>query len=221
MKTPPEDHDLIRWLDGEMNEAERARFTTRLEAEPELKAEAEAMQALSANLRAHLPASLAVPHADFFNSQIQVRISQMELEESRASQRATTDTAVSWWQYVRLPWLATAAAAIALVAMVLRQPGNPGMAPLGESLVLSSYAPNTEVTPRVFHSNEAEATVLMLDGIQSIPPDRKLVGYHIERSEADQDVATTTLYGQNDHVVLVLATDSRNQPRILEANPRG
>lgn len=40
MNTPPEDYELLRWLDGEMNEAETAAFEARLAADPALKAEA-------------------------------------------------------------------------------------------------------------------------------------------------------------------------------------
>ena len=63
MKTPPEaeDHDLIRWLDGEMTPAERERFAARLEADAALKSEVEMMRRMSADLRAHLPLEMPVP----------------------------------------------------------------------------------------------------------------------------------------------------------------
>ena len=48
MKTPPEDHDLIRWLDGEMDVAERTAFERRLESDAALRAEAQELQRLSA-----------------------------------------------------------------------------------------------------------------------------------------------------------------------------
>jgi anti-sigma factor RsiW len=90
MKPPSEDHDLIRWLDGEMNDAERASFEARLKSDPMLAKEAEELRALSAGIQAHLPAEMKVPHADFFNSQIQVRIAQMDLDESRQKQAGNT-----------------------------------------------------------------------------------------------------------------------------------
>jgi anti-sigma factor RsiW len=209
MKTPSEDHDLIRWLDGEMTDAERASFSARLAADPDLKAEVEMMQRMSSDLRAHLPAEMTVPYGDFFNSQIQVRLAQEEplIPEARAS----------WLDWFRLPTLITATAAVAIAGFMIMQKGPAA----GDSVVLSIYVPNASVQARTFHSNEAQATVLMLDGVEAIPADRKIVGYHIERSETDQEVATTTLFGKSGEVVLVVSKDASNQPRLLSATPRG
>ncbi|MEQ1748494.1 MAG: hypothetical protein ABL974_03675 [Prosthecobacter sp.] len=209
MKTPSEDHDLSRWLDGEMTDAERASFSTRLAADPDLKAEVEMMQRMSSDLRAHLPAEMTVPYGDFFNSQIQVRLAQEEplIPEARAS----------WLDWFRLPTLITASAAVAIAGFMIMQKGPAA----GDSVVLSIYVPNASVHARTFHSDEAQATVLMLDGVEAIPADRKIVGYHIERTETDQEVATTTLYGKSGEVVLVVSKDARNQPRLLAATPRG
>ncbi|MCW0218557.1 MAG: hypothetical protein OJI67_09570 [Prosthecobacter sp.] len=215
MKTPPEDHDLIRWLDGEMNAAERERFTSRLDADPALKAEADLMQRLSTDLRANLPAEMPVPFGDFFNSQIQVRIAQEELSENAGSTKQA-----SWLDWFRLPGFATISTVVAAVivagVMILQQP------PTAASVVLSTYAPSQGVQVSSYHSTDAHATVLMLTGLEDVPADRKIVGYHIERSETDQAVAATTLYGERGEVVLVVAKDARNQPRLLAAaNSRG
>lgn len=211
MKTPSEDHDLIRWLDDEMTDAERARFSARLDAEPALKSEAEFMQRMSADLRSQLPAEMPVPYGDFFNSQIQVRIAQ----EDRI---AIPETRSSWREWFRLPTLITATAAVVMAGFMILQKSP---AVTGDSFVHSIYVPNSSVQAHTFHSDEAQATVLMLDGVEAMPADRKIVGYHIERSETDQEVATTTLYGERGEVVLVVAKDARNQPRLLSANPRG
>lgn len=210
MKTPSEDHDLIRWLDAEMTDAERASFSARLESDPALKAEVEMMQRMSADLRTHLPAEMPVPYGDFFNSQIQVRLAQEEplsIPEPRAS----------WLDWLRMPTLIAATAAVAIAGFLIMQQGPAA----GDSVVLSIYVPNTSVQARSFHSDEANATVLMLDGMEAMPADRKIVGYHIERSETDQEVVTTTLYGERGEVVLVVSKDARNQPRLLSSTPRG
>lgn len=215
MKTPSEDHDLIRWLDGEMNAAELASFTARLESDPALKSEAEMMQRMSSDLRSSLPAEMPVPFGDFFNSQIQMRIAK---EEAAAPE--SRESRASWMDWFRLPGFATLAAVSAAVViaavMIIQQ------SPSGDSYVLSTYAPNQKVQVNSYHSAEARATVLMLDGLEELPADRKIVGYHIERSETDQAVAATTLYGDRGEVVLVVSKDARNQPRLLAAaNPRG
>ncbi|MBB5036248.1 anti-sigma factor family protein [Prosthecobacter dejongeii] len=214
MKTPPDDHDLIRWLDGEMDAAESARFTLRLESDPALKAEADMMQRMCADVRTALPVEMPVPFGDFFNSQIQMRIAQEQPALPEPVARA------SWLDWFRLPGFATLAAVTAAVVvagvMIVRQDATDG------SVVLSSYAPNQSVQVSSFHSPEAHATVLMLNGLEDVPADRKIVGYHIERSETEQEIATTTLYGERGEVVLVVAKDARNQPRLLAAaNPRG
>ncbi len=208
MKTPSEDHDLIRWLDGEMNPAERERFAARLEADPELKAEVELMQRLSADLRSSLPAEMPVPYPDFFNSQIQVRIAQ---EDERPLEPARS----TWLDWLRLPSFLAATAAVVMAGFMIWQ-----NQPSGDSLVLSTYAPDPAVQARSYHSTEADATVLMLEGLQEMPADRKFISFHIERSETDQETATTTLYGQTGEPVLVVAKDARNQPRLLAATPR-
>lgn len=209
MKTPSEDHDLIRWLDGEMNPAERERFAARLEADPELKSEVELMQRLSADLRSSLPAEMPVPYPDFFNSQIQVRIAQ---EDERPLEPARS----MWLDWLRLPSFLAATAAVVMAGFMIWQ-----NQPSGDSLVLSTYAPDPAVQARSYHSTEADATVLMLEGLQEMPADRKFISFHIERSETDQETATTTLYGQTGEPVLVVAKDARNQPRLLAATPRG
>ncbi|SKA82610.1 hypothetical protein SAMN02745166_00935 [Prosthecobacter debontii] len=211
MKTPPEDHDLIRWLDGEMSATELERFTARLETDSALKAEAEFMQRMCADVRSALPAEMPVPYGDFFNSQIQVRLTQ----ETVGSSSVLTGERASWLDWFRLPSFVTAAAvAVAVVTagvMIVRQPSE-----VGNSLVLSSYAPNGKVQVSSYQSAEAQATVLVLDGLEAIPADRKIVGYHIDRSEMNTEMAATTLYGSGGEV-LVVSTDSRNQPRLLAA----
>lgn len=216
MKTPPEDHDLLRWLDGEMSAAEKAAFESRLTTDPALKAEAEMMQHLSADLRAHLPAEMPVPYADFFNSQIQVRLAQEE------NQQLSAPAAEDWFGWLRKPWLtpAFAAAAIAMAALTMWQNGAPSEG--ADSLVHSIYVPNSAVQARSFHSDEAQATVLMLDGLEEMPADRKIVGFNIGRSEVDEAVAATTLFGADGKAVAVMAKDARNQPLLLTSTtPRG
>jgi anti-sigma factor RsiW len=214
MKTPSEDHDLIRWLDGEMNAEERVSFTARLDADPALKAEAEFMQRMSADLRSALPVEMPIPFGDFFNSQIQAQISQAPRDLAEPEpQRA------SWLNWFRFPGISTLAAVTAAVViagvMIMRQ------SPSGDSVVLSSYAPNQGVQVNAYYSSDAQATVLMLNGLEELPADRKVVGYHIERSEIDQEIAATTLYGDRGEIVVV-AKDARNQPRLIAAaNPRG
>lgn len=173
MKTPPEDTDLLRWLDDEMTPLERERFAARLSVEPALRREAESLQALSRSLRDHLPREMAVPHADFFNSQIQVRLARETAGESRRG-------AGSWLAWFRLPRLAVAAALALLAVVLVRQP------PGSDSRVLATYTPDPGVHATSHFSEAAGATVLLLDGLEEMPAERPLVGFR--QGAADQQL---------------------------------
>lgn len=204
MKHPSEEHDLVRWIDGEMNEAERATFEERFKHEPALATEARTMRAMSASLRAHLPAEMRVPHADYFNTQIEVRITQIALDEARAKQGGTGWSAALQW--LRQPWFALAGtAALAVVGFVLLYPDTNGAS---ESVILSSFAPNTHVQARSYHDSGAEATVLMLDGLDAVPAERKVSGINIQRSEVEPELASTTMFNGQGTAVLMISRDA-------------
>lgn len=210
MKHPSEEHDLIRWIDGEMNETERAAFEQRLKEDPVLTTEARQMRALSDSLRAHMPADMRVPHADYFNTQIGVRISQLALDDTKARQTGTNWSGVLQW--LRQPWFALAGtAALAILGVILLRPDT-GAA--SESLILSSYTPNTHVQARTYHDNNADATVLMLDGLDAVPAERKISGINIQRSELEPELASTTMYNGQGNAVLMISRDALGNPLI-------
>jgi anti-sigma factor RsiW len=209
MKPTDNEELLARWLDGELNETERTAFEAQLEHDPSLRAEAEAMKQVSAALHQGFQRQVEVPHADFFNSQIQQRIDELRREESQASpaREAASEGLFGWFAK---KWIIAGAAAACLVvaAMQIGQTGN-------ATVVLSTYAPNNSVHANTYHSDDADATVLMLDGLAAVPADRKLVGFQVHHSETDQEVAMTTLFDDAGSVLLVLAKDGSNQPRLI------
>ncbi|MDI1312250.1 hypothetical protein [Prosthecobacter sp.] len=214
MKHPSEEHDLIRWIDGEMNETERTTFEERLKLDPVLATEARQMRALSASLRVHLPAEMKVPHADYFNTQIGVRISQMAQDDARAKQTSPGFGAILQW--FRQPWFALAgAAALAVLGFFLVNTASGGAS---ESMILSSYTPNTNVQARTYHDDGAEATVLMLDGLDAVPAERKVSGINIQRSEVEPELASTTMYDTKGIAVLMISRDALGNPMLT---PRG
>ncbi len=215
MKPPSEDHALTRWLDGEMSDAERATFEERLKHDPALAKEAHELRALSAGIRAHLPAEMEVPHADFFNSQIQVRIAQMESDDG-GSMQAGTPVWAALLHWLRQPWLAAAGAvALAVVSFVLLRPAS------AESLILSSYTPNANVHARVFYDDTAAATVLMLEGLDAVPAKRTVSGISVQRSEMEPEFASTTLYNAEGSRLLMISRDAAGTPMIWTKTPRG
>ena len=219
MKPPSEDHDLIRWLDGEMTDSEIAAFEARLKDDPLLSKEADELRALSTGIREHLPAEMRVPHADFFNSQIQVRIAQMDLNESRQKESGNQSLAVTFLTWLRQPWFATAGAvALAIVGFVLMRPETQSS---GHSLILSSYTPGLGVEASTYHNIEADATVLMLDGLEDVPADHKISGLSVHHSDNQSEVAATTLFDGTGSPLLVISRDAVGHPLFLTKTPRG
>ncbi len=210
MKHPSEEHDLIRWIDGEMNETERTSFEERFKDDPVLATEAQKMRALSASLRAHLPAEMRVPHADYFNTQIEVRITQMALDDARAQKVTTSWSALL--QSLRQPWFALAGtAALAVLGFLVL---GPDTGDASESMILSSYTPNTNVQARTYHDAGADATVLLLDGLDAVPADRKISGINIKRTELEPELASTTMYDGQGTALLMISHDSLGNPMI-------
>lgn len=218
MKPPSENHDLIRWLDGEMNENERTSFEERLKHDPVLAKEAEEMRALSETIRLHMPAELKMPHSDFFNSQIQVRISQMEADNA-ASKQSASPIWLSALHWLRQPWFVTAgAAALAVLSFLLLRPVQYASS---QSTILSSYTPNTHVRAHTFHDEAADATVLMLDGLDEVPAEKKISGITVQRSEMEPEFASATLFDAAGDRLLMISRDSTGSPLIWTKTPRG
>jgi hypothetical protein len=205
MKTP-DDQLLAHWLDGELSSVERARFEAMMAADPALQAEAQSMKKLGDLLRSSVPMEREVPHADFFNSQIQERISA---EQQTAFRVKENTQGASWLNWLRQPWALAGATALLTVGFFIFGQHKP------QTEVLSFYTPKSNVHAKSFHSDAANATVLMLAGLEAIPADKNIVGINVSRSESDTAYATTTLFDEQGGVVLVMSKDARNQPVFL------
>ncbi len=210
MKTPEEQNEkLTRWLDRAMNDTERAAFEAEMAGNPILRAEADDMQQLGGLLRSHVATEKPLPHADFFNSQIQERIAELHRSDERA--KSQPRGAASWLDWLRTPWAIAAAAAMVALGFFLSnfKDDKP------QTLVLGLYTPNPSVHATSYHSSEADATVLMLDGLDPIPENKEITAVNVDHSETDPQMAATTLYGADGKILLVMALDSRNQPLFL------
>lgn len=210
MKTPEEQNEkLTRWLDDAMNDAERAAFEAEMSSNPILRAEADDLQQLGGLLRSNVTTEKPLPHADFFNSQIQERIAELQRSDERAQSQSRG--AASWLSWLRTPWAIAAATAMVALGFFLSnfKDDKP------QTLVLGLYTPNPSVHATSYHSSEADATVLMLDGLDPIPENKEITAVNVDHSETDSQMAATTLYDADGKILLVMALDSRNQPLFL------
>ncbi|MDB6074545.1 MAG: hypothetical protein JWO89_2185 [Verrucomicrobiaceae bacterium] len=198
MNTNHDEQELTRWLDGDMDAAQAASFEARLQSDPALRAEAEAMRQLCADVKTHFPKVPEMSHPDFFNSQIMERIAELDRAEIRQQEKRSP-----WLGWLHRPWIviAGAAALIMLVGQVMFQDNSTSD---GATTVQSTYAPNSNIQPRAYHSDDANATVLELDGLEAIPADSKVVGYKVHHSATEPMVATT-LFSDSGEVLQVLA----------------
>ena len=70
MKTKPDETTLTLWMDGELEGDELTRIEAWAQDHPEILAERDAVQAMSANIRGNIPASIEPPYPKFFNQHI-------------------------------------------------------------------------------------------------------------------------------------------------------
>jgi anti-sigma factor RsiW len=209
MKTPDSNERLHLWLDGRMSDAERAAFEAGLEADPSLREEAKAMEKLRSLLRENAAFGREVPNADFFNSQIQEQITadQRAADRIHDHQRGAGG---GWLAWLFKPWaVAGVAAAVALGIFVFR-----GLSVSPKTEVTASYAPNPAVTATPYYSEDAAATVLMLDGLDAFPSDREISALRVHHTERDPEFAATTLFDAGGRVLLVMNADADGRPAL-------
>ena len=170
MNTTLDEQELTRWLDSEMNPTDLVRFEARLRNDPVMRAEAEAMQSLCSQVKEHFPRAADVSHPDFFNSQIQERIRELDLADQRQQEKGSP-----WLRWMHRPWLvlAGAMALVLLIGQVVFQSGDDADT---STTLLNTYSPDANIRPRSYHSKDANATVLELDGVEDIPADKNVMG---------------------------------------------
>ena len=206
MKTTFDEQELTRWLDGEMSATEVSRFESRLQADPVMHSEAQAMKQLCFQVKTHFPRIADVPHADFFNSQIQELISGQD--------QPRQEHASPWLRWLTRPWviLAGATALLLLAGLTVFQ-ADPDSDT--STTLLNTYAPDATIQPRTFHSNDANATVLELDGVEEIPADSNVVSYKMLRKNVGPRVAQTAPYSDHGHALPAFAMTESSPPLMI------
>ena len=169
MNTNPDETTLALWLEDELQGEALATFEASVGGNEDLMARREEVRAWRRMIGAALPAVEEPPYPDFFNSRIEQAL-------RKTSPRAAVGGA--WAAAWRGWWLpASAVAGMALAFWVgTKTSGGPQMvvvpAPEPAPLVVQApavYTPERGVAAEWFSSDEAAATVIVLEGLEAIP----------------------------------------------------
>lgn len=140
------------------------------------------MLAMSSSIREHVKADVEPPYPDFFNQKILRAIESEEVvAQSERSQEAKGMR--GFWQWVTAPVaIPMAMGAMALCFYLGTQFDNPPPVDGGALTVVtptpagSVYTPDGAVSAAMFKSDKAEATVIVLEGLDDIPDDLEMAG---------------------------------------------
>ena len=200
---------ITRWIDGELNAETRAEFDELMKGDPDfcarVRQEAEAM---GNAMRAEIPADVEPPYPDFFNSQIQKRIRQDN--QPVAVRPSAGGFSVLWWLRSPLTWGVAALFMILLFSRSGERVGGAG------SYVVSTYAPDPKVkVERAEYDDDAEATVIMLTGLEPIPDDVEVKGRDITAYEPSGSRGGGIFYAGQAQLAYVMERDIGGVPEIL------
>lgn len=152
------------WIDGALLEEEKAAFERE---HPDLAGELEQGTALRKLLREQLCAP-QLSNPDFFNSQV---LKQIEREEASALKRRARR---GWFGLPRLAWagFGSALAAIALMLVLVPQQQNKDEQNdyVAEVLKTQTNEPGVKATVDA----KKDVTIIKLDGLEKLPPDKDL-----------------------------------------------
>lgn len=156
------------WLDGAMNEAERARFEAELPDRAAAEREAAEWRRLRGELRTWMKAT-PMPHADFVNAQVQTAIRPSTATEAPRRSPA-------WFPIGRLAWSGAFLLALAAVLSVVLIPRNGGR-PTDEQFiaqVVDARATDPKLGAYAFAAPGGKGAVLWLNDAGFIPADEKI-----------------------------------------------
>ena len=200
---------VTRWIDGELSPEELPAFEAHASKDPQLSAAKKQAEQLRRLLQAEMPAR-EIPNPEFFNSQIQRRITEGAASSAPAEAAPSTSGGgiLSWF---RSPFtLASAAAVILLGFFALSQNRNGSTTP-DHTSVASTYTPDKEIGASHFYSDEAEATVIMLDGLAALPDSTELKGQNIVSAGPG---APNELYNEDQQLAFVVFQGADSVPII-------
>jgi hypothetical protein len=186
MTTQPDDITLTQWMDGELDGAKLSQVEAWAQDHPEILAERNAVQQMSACVNELLPKSLEPPYPDFFNHRIMRTI---ENSRNALPTNQTSRTSRNFWQWLAIP-LAAGAMAVCFYLGTRMTPTTPSgtshslvttadssnikISPPEKTNISTIYTPDRGVQADMFQSEQA--TVIVLKGLQDLPDDLEMAG---------------------------------------------
>ena len=175
MKMKPDENTLTQWMDGELEGDELQRVEKWAQEHPELLAEREAIQSLSSNLREHIADSVEPPYPDFFNQRI-----LRTIEEDRITKASPSSASPwKWLQWLSAPLAAGAMAICFYVGTQVNQSPTNTENPVAIVKIAPDstiYTPDGTVRSAMFKTSDAEATVIVLEGLDDLPDELEMAG---------------------------------------------
>ena len=180
MKTPPDDNTLAMWLDDELEGEELAQVEAWAADQPEQLEAREQVREWRKMIGSSLPAAEEPPAPEFFNERIQHAIRESQNVAKPAKQQARG------WNPIWIPLAACAGMVLAfwLGAMVQPEDNVPDSTADGTPHL---YTPEQGVEAEWISSNDAEATVIVLNGVSAIPDEVDFTAVALHRTWRDID----------------------------------
>lgn len=189
MNKQPDETTITLWIDGELEGEDLRRVEAWAQDHPELLAERDAIRAMSADIREAVPASTEPPYADFFNQRI---LRHIEDEQHVRVLTSSTGTTRSFWQWFAVPAAAAAMLLCFYMGMRVSEPTSHASPPVvAVSTVSTVYTPDGDVSADLFRAEDADATVIVLTGLEDIPDDVEMVGGPAMDKESDAVMVST------------------------------
>jgi hypothetical protein len=170
MNTKPDETTLALWLEDELEGVELAAFEAAMGDDAPLLARREAVRSWQQLVRSGLPAVEEPPYPDFFNSRIQQALHQSA--PSAIPRRSRVAAWRAWW----LPTAALAGMALTfwLGTKTVERPAAVVEVPTPVPTVTvmvgpAVYTPEGGVAAESFSSEDAAATVIVLEGLEALP----------------------------------------------------
>ena len=184
MNTPPDDNTLALWLDDELEGEELAQVEAWAADQPDQLAAREQVREWRKMIGGSLPAAEEPPAAEFFNERIQHSIRTSNPSTSPEQRRKSFST-------VWMPVAACAGMAIAFWLGGMVQPADTPPTQASDNTP-HLYTPEEGVDAQWIASTDAEATVIVLNGVSAIPDevDFDSVALHRTRREIDSTASS-------------------------------